>query len=259
MAFILFSLFVATVAADFAYTVFSDKHCSPGNAALSEVAETNGVCVSHDGGSAIVDCGPSGMVFNVWKWSSSSTCSGVPDVSLVAPSGSCEAFTSSSLQINCKASKKLNSAGSLAQRLLAAKTTTARPTTTTSKPKTTTAKPKTTTAKPKTTTAKPKTAIKGVATAAPTSATPTLSCPATGSPFPATNAQGKGVVVFPEGGTNANGRNACGQINGPGTATPTPSHAPTKTNVKYYAPVASPSPSPSPSPTKKSGGSIIFP
>jgi len=245
MAFILFSLFVATVAADFAYTVFSDKHCSPGNAALAEVAETNGVCVSHDGGSAIVDCGPSGMVFNVWKWSSSSTCSGVPDVSLVAPSGSCEAFATSSLQINCKASKKLNSAGSLAQRLLAAKKS---PTTTTRKPTTTTRKPTTTTRKPTTTTAQPKkkgaASIKGVATVSPTP-----SCPATGAPFPSTNAQGQPIVVFPEGQSNQNGRNACGQINGPqptSTATPTPTHN------KQYSPVVTPSPTA----TKRS---VLFP
>jgi len=234
MAFILFSLFVATVAADFAYTVFSDKHCSPGNAALAEVAETNGVCVSHNGGSVIVDCGPSGMVFNVWKWGSSSTCSGVPDVSLVAPSGSCETFATSSLQINCKASKKLNSAGSLAQRLLAAK----KPTTTTRKPTTTTRKPTTTTAQPK----KKAASVKGVATVSPSTATP--SCPATGSPFPSTNAQGQPIVVFPEGQSNQNGRNACGQINGPqstSTATPTPTHTPTH-NQQYYAAVVTPSP-----------------
>jgi len=232
MAFILFSLFVATVAADFAYTVFSDKHCSPGNAALAEVPESNGVCVSHDGGSAIVDCGPSGMVFNVWKWSSSSTCSGVPDVSLVAPSGSCEAFATSSLQINCKA-KKLTSAGSLAQRLLAAKkvTTTSKPTTTTRKPTTTTAKPK------KKAATKPKAgAIKGVATASP-SVTP--SCAATVAPSQATNAQGVPIVVFPEGQSNQNGR-TCGAINGPqstSTATPTPT-----SHSQVYSPVATPSP-----------------
>jgi len=240
MAFILFSLFVATVAADFAYTVFSDKHCSPGNAALAEVAETNGVCVSHNGGSVIVDCGPSGMVFNVWKWGSSSTCSGVPDVSLVAPSGSCETFATSSLQINCKASKKLNSAGSLAQRLLAAKKQA--PTTTTRKPTTTTRKPTTTTAQPK---KKAAAAVKGVATVSPTP-----SCPATGAPFPSTNAQGQPIVVFPEGNTNQNGRNACGQINGPqstSTATPTPTN-------KHYSAVVTPSPTAT---TKK--GKTLFP
>jgi len=237
MAFILFSLFVATVAADFTYTVFSDKHCSPGNAALAEVAETNGVCVSHDGGSAIVDCGPSGMVFNVWKWSSSSTCSGVPDVSLVAPSGSCEAFATSSLQINCKA-KKLTSAGSLAQRLLAAKkvTTTSKPTTTTRKPTTTTAKPKKKAATTTTTTTKRAGAVKAVATVAP-SATP--SCAATVAPSQATNAQGVPIVVFPEGQSNQNGR-TCGAINGPqptSTATPTPT-----SHSQVYSPVATPSP-----------------
>jgi len=239
MAFILFSLFVATVAADFAYTAFSDKHCSPENAALAEVAETNGVCVSHNGGSVIVDCGPSGMVFNVWKWSSSSTCSGVPDVSLVAPSGSCETFAASSLQINCKASKKLNSAGSLAQRLLAAKKV---PATTTRKPTTTTRKPTTTTAQPK---KKGAASIKGVATVSPTP-----SCPATGAPFPSTNAQGQPIVVFPEGQSNQNGRNACGQINGPqptSTATPTPTN-------KHYSAVVTPSPTAT---TKK--GKTLFP
>jgi len=241
MAFILFSLFVASVAADFTYTAFSDKHCSPENAALAEVAETNGVCVSHNGGSVIVDCGPSGMVFNVWKWSSSSTCSGVPDVSLVAPSGSCETFATSSLQINCKASKKLNSAGSLAQRLLAAKKV---PATTTRKPTTTTRKPTTTTAQPK---KKAAAAVKGVATVSPTP-----SCPATGAPFPSTNAQGQPIVVFPEGQSNQNGRNACGQINGPqptSTATPTP----TITN-KHYSGVVTPSPTAT---TKK--GKTLFP
>jgi len=239
MAFILFSLFVASVAADFTYTAFSDKHCSPENAALAEVAETNGVCVSHNGGSVIVDCGPSGMVFNVWKWSSSYTCSGVPDVSLVAPSGSCETFATSSLQINCKASKKLNSAGSLAQRLLAAKKV---PATTTRKPTTTTRKPTTTTAQPK---KKAAAAVKGVATVSPTP-----SCPATGAPFPSTNAQGQPIVVFPEGQSNQNGRNACGQINGPqptSTATPTPTH-----NQQYYAGVVTPSPTA----TKRS---VVFP
>jgi len=151
-------------------------------------------------------------------------------VSLVAPTGSCEAFGDSSLLINCKASEKLNSAGSLAQRLLAKKKKTTTTTTTTAAPTTKTPKKK----------KKKGGLVKAAATASPS---PTA-CPVKGTPFPATNAQGVPISVFPEGNTNNNGRNTCGQINGPSPTTPTPSHTnkptykPTATSVYYYDGVA---------------------
>jgi hypothetical protein len=230
MAFFLFLL--ATATADFTYTAFTGKQCSPANATLVDTPHMNGVCVSHFGSSAIVDCGPSGLVFNVWKWAGSSTCSGVPDVSLVAPTGSCEAFGDASLLINCKAPEKLNSAGSLAQRLLAKK-----------KGKKTT----TTTTTPAPTTKKPKKKKKDPIVRAQATASPSPSaCPATGAPFPATNAQGTPISVFPEGNPNNNGRNTCGQIKGPSPTTPTPSRTtnkPTTTkSINYYDGVATPAP-----------------
>jgi len=93
-------------------------------------------------------------------------------------------------------------------------------------------------------------AIKGVATVVPASTTtlaptttntptftttpsptPTVSCPATVAPGPSTNAQGKGIVLFPEGLPSQNGRNSCGQINGPNGA---PAAAPTTTTRSPY-------------------------
>jgi len=238
-------LFVATTAfADFTYSVFDGNNCNLEKATEIDVRGANGVCISHSGVSAIVDCGPSGSIFSAWKWSSSSTCSGAPDQSLVVQSGSCESSTPWSLLVNCEDTLNPSkySTKSLAHRLLAATTkkptpththtTTKPPTTTKPHTPTTTTKHHTTTAKPHTTTKKPKknNVIRAQATGTPTTTvtptqattvtptpTPTVtpSCPATGSPFPSTNAQGQGIIVFPEGAPNANGRNSCGQINGP--------------------------------------------